>query len=106
MNSPSNPAAKGSIVSIYATGAGQTNPPGVDGQVTGTVLPTPLLPISVQIGGLDAKVLYAGAAPGLISGVVQINALIPPDDVSGPAVPIVLEIGQNASQVGVSVSIQ
>ena len=106
VNSPSNPAAKGSIVSIYATGAGQTTPPGVDGQVTGTVLPTPLLPISVQIGGLDAKVLYAGAAPGLISGVVQVNALIPPDDVSGPAVPIVLEIGQNASQVGVSVSIQ
>ncbi len=67
VNSPSNPAAKGSIAAIYATGAGQTNPLGVDGQVNGTVLPTPLLPVSVQIGGLDAKVSYAGAAPGLLT---------------------------------------
>src|SRR5580658_1430710 len=55
VNSPSNPAAKGTAIAIFATGAGQTSPPGVDGQVTGTALPAPLLPVSVQIGGLEAK---------------------------------------------------
>ena len=106
VNSPSNPAARGSIVAIYATGAGQTTPPGIDGQVTGSVLPTPLLPISVQIGGLDAKVLYAGAAPRLISGVVQVNAMIPSNASSGPTVPIVLGVGAAKSQSGVTVAIQ
>jgi uncharacterized protein (TIGR03437 family) len=63
VNSPSNPAEKGSIVIVFASGAGQTDPGGADGQIAGDTLPTPLLPVSVQIGGLEAKVLYAGAAP-------------------------------------------
>jgi uncharacterized protein (TIGR03437 family) len=82
------------------------NPPGVDGQITGTVLPTPLLPVSVRIGGLDAKVSYAGAAPGLIAGVVQVNALVPPGTPSGSGVPIVFTVGQSSSQAGVIVAIR
>jgi uncharacterized protein (TIGR03437 family) len=106
VNSPSNPAAKGSIVSIFATGAGQTSPPSLDGQITGTVLPMPILPVSVQIGGLDAKLQFAGAAPGLISGVLQVNALIPLDAPSGPALPVLLFIGQTGSQAGVTLAIK
>ena len=105
VNSVSNPAVKGSAIAIYATGAGQTNPAGVDGQVTGTVLATPLLPVSVQIGGVDAKVLYAGAAPGQVAGVIQINALIPSTATSGSAVPVALTIGQ-AGPAGVTVAIR
>lgn len=41
LNSPSHPAAPGSVVVLYGTGAGQTNPPGVDGQVTGTHYQSP-----------------------------------------------------------------
>jgi uncharacterized protein (TIGR03437 family) len=33
LNSAANPADKGSVVIFYGTGEGQTNPPGVDGQV-------------------------------------------------------------------------
>jgi uncharacterized protein (TIGR03437 family) len=106
VNSPSNPAAKGTVISIFASGAGQTNPPGVDGQVTGTMLPTPLLPVTVQIGGSNAKVSYAGAAPGLVAGVTQVNCLIPSDVNSGPAVPIVLTVGGVSSQAGVTIAIQ
>jgi len=106
VNSQSNPAAKGSVIAIFATGAGQTNPPSVDGQITGTVLPKPLLPVSVQIGGLDAEVPYAGAAPGLIAGVLQVNALIPSGAPSGPAVSIVLTAGQSRSQSGVAIAIR
>jgi uncharacterized protein (TIGR03437 family) len=106
VNSQANPAAKGSVVSIYATGAGQTNPPGVDGQVTGTLLSTPLLPVSVKIAGLDAKVSYAGAAPGLIAGVAQVNALIPSGAPSGPAVPVVLIVGGVNSQAGITLAVK
>ena len=106
VNSPSNPAANGSVIAIFATGAGQTNPPGVDGQVTGTILAKPVLPVTVQIGGADAEVLYAGAAPGLISGVVQVNVLIPSGSPSGASVPIVLIVGQGSSQSGVTISIR
>jgi uncharacterized protein (TIGR03437 family) len=106
VNSPLNPAAKGTVISIFASGAGQTNPPGVDGQVTGTMLPTPLLPVTVQIGGLNAKVSYAGAAPGLVSGVTQVNALIPLGVNPGSAIPIVLNVGGVSSQVGVTIAIK
>jgi uncharacterized protein (TIGR03437 family) len=106
VNSPSNPAAKGTIISIFASGAGQTNPPGVDGQVTGTILPAPVLPVTVQIGGLNAKVSYAGAAPGLVAGVTQVNALIPSGVNSGPALPIELSVGGVSSQAGVTVAIK
>jgi len=43
--------------------------PGVDGQIAGDTLPKPLLPVTVQIGALDAIVVNAGAAPGLVAGV-------------------------------------
>ena len=106
VNSLSNPAAKGSIVSLFATGAGLTNPPSLDGEITGSVLASPVLPTSVQIGGLDAKILYAGAAPGLVTGVIQVNALIPDGAASGAAVPVVLGIGSARSQSGVTLSIK
>src|SRR5450755_407742 len=33
VNSPVNPAARGSIITFFATGEGQTNPAGVDGKL-------------------------------------------------------------------------
>jgi len=101
LNTPLNPADRGSVVSVFATGAGQTDPPGTDGQVAGANLPTPLLRVAVQIGGMDAQVLYAGDAPGLISGVLQVNVLVPLGAPSGPAVPIVLTIGPAEGPAGV-----
>ena len=77
INSASNPAAKGSIIVIYATGEGMTNPPGIDGKPASAPLNAPVLPVSVSIGGLSADVRYAGAAPGLVAGVIQVNAVIP-----------------------------
>ncbi len=98
INSNLNAAAIGSVVSIYATGAGQTNPPGQDGQIIGSLpYPTPLLPVHVQIGGQDATILYAGAAPGFPSGILQVNARIPPGAPTGPQVPVVLLVGSQAS---------
>jgi uncharacterized protein (TIGR03437 family) len=106
LNSPSNPAAKGSVIMIFATGFGQTNPPGLDGQITGATLPQPLLPVSVTIGGLPAQVLYAGAAPGLISGMVQVNCIVPLNSPSGFTVLIILTVGIATSQPGVTLAMQ
>lgn len=106
VNTPANRAAKGSIVQIFATGEGQTNPPGVDGKVAIGGLPSPILLVSVTIGGLDAPVKYAGAAPGMVAGLIQVNAEVPGNVASGSAVPVVLTIGDNTSPRGVTVAIR
>jgi uncharacterized protein (TIGR03437 family) len=51
-------------------------------------------------------VSYAGAAPGLVAGVTQVNALIPSGVNPGSAIPIVLTIGGVSSQAGVTIAIQ
>jgi uncharacterized protein (TIGR03437 family) len=77
LNSKTNPAKPGSYMVLYGTGEGQTNPGGVDGSVANSVYPKPVLPVLIQIGGQTANVLYAGAAPGFVAGVLQINVSIP-----------------------------
>jgi uncharacterized protein (TIGR03437 family) len=74
INTSANPAARGSIVQIYATGQGLTSPPGVTGEITALPLKQPVLPVHVQIGRLDAQVIYADSAPEEISGLLQVNA--------------------------------
>lgn len=106
VNSPSNPAKRGSVVVLFATGAGQTDPPGVDGQVAGAILPHPSLSVSVQIGNLNAAVLYAGAAPGLVAGVLQVNCTIPGDVQPGDSIPVTLTVGAATSPAGVTLAVQ
>jgi uncharacterized protein (TIGR03437 family) len=106
LNAPSTPAAKGSTIIIFATGAGQTNPPGIDGRITSDTLPKPLLPVTIRIGSQQAQVLYAGAVPGLVAGMLQVSCIVPPDAPSGWAIPVVLTIGTATSQPGVTLAIQ
>lgn len=97
INSAQTPAPARSVVVFYATGVGQFSPAGVDGYVVSADnLPTPVLPVSVKIGGVDAKVLYAGGAPGDVEGVVQINVQVP--NTPGAAVPVILTVGSTSSQ--------
>ena len=105
VNSPANPALKNNIVVLYGTGEGQTNPPGVNGLLAKMVYPKPLLPVSVTIGGLPATVLYSGAAPGLVAGVIQINVQVPGAVDSGD-MPVVVKIGDAVSQSGLTVSVK
>jgi uncharacterized protein (TIGR03437 family) len=106
LNSAANPAPAGSIVVLYGTGEGLTDPPGVDGRIAGDVLPKPRLPVSVRIGGRDAQVLYAGAAPGLVAGVIQINVRVPAEVAPGPAVPVVVQVGANSSPNTVTLAVR
>ena len=107
VNSTTNGAPIGSTVSIYATGEGQTSPPGVDGAINGgsLPLPVPVLGVTVQIGGLPATVTYAGAAPLDVAGVLQVNATIPAGVAAGESVPVVITVGTASSQAGVTIAI-
>jgi uncharacterized protein (TIGR03437 family) len=106
LNSPSNPASAGSIVTIYATGEGQTNPAGVDGKLANTApYPAPLQPVSAQIGGLNAVVNYAGAAPTLVAGIIQLNLQVPTGTIASGAVPVVITIGGVASQLTATIAV-
>jgi uncharacterized protein (TIGR03437 family) len=105
VNSPTNAAAKNSVISLFATGEGQTNPSGVDGKLARAPLPRPILAVTVQIGGRDAVVLYAGAAPGLPAGVMQVNARIPAQTPTG-LVPVTIAVGGASSQARVTLAVQ
>lgn len=104
LNGSANPASRGTVVALFITGAGATNPPSADGLLA-TALATIANPVSVTIGGQAARVLYAGSAPGLIAGVAQINVQVPEGAASG-AVPVQIQIGAAISQAGVTLSIE
>lgn len=107
LNTASNPALEGSYISVYGTGGGQTNPPSLDGEITPLAqYPLVLQPfVTATIGGKNATVVYAGAAPGLVTGVVQFNLQVP-TGVNGSALPIVISINGVQSQAGVTVAVQ
>ena len=106
-NSADNPASAGSVIVLYATGAGQISPAGQDGAVvTADRLPQPVLPVSATVGGQAAKVLYAGGAFGMVEGVIQVNLQVPAGAVAGPSVPVVLRIGERTSQPGLTLALR
>jgi uncharacterized protein (TIGR03437 family) len=107
VNSVSNPVHPNGVIVLYATGEGLTNPGGIDGLVsTGPVYAKPLQAVSVTIGGLPATLNYAGEAPFLVAGVLQINAVVPAGVQTGNAVPVTLQVGQNFAQSTVTIAIQ
>ncbi|MEO7653382.1 MAG: SBBP repeat-containing protein, partial [Bryobacteraceae bacterium] len=68
-NAFNNPAVRGEVIVIYATGGGETDPASADGKLSTEALKLKLT-ARAQIGGRTAQVLYAGAAPGLVAGVM------------------------------------
>jgi uncharacterized protein (TIGR03437 family) len=87
LNSASNPAARGSVVSLYATGQGSST-----------------ADVTLTIAGYNAPLLYAGPAPGF-AGLMQINAQIPCGFLPPGIQPVVLSIGGVSSQPGVTLTI-
>jgi trimeric autotransporter adhesin len=105
INSASNPALRGTAIQVYATGGGQTSPPSSTG-IAAAGQANLALPVSVAVGGVNAQVLYAGAAPGEVEGVVQVNVMVPQSVAPGVALPVLVTIGSVTSQTGVTVAIQ
>jgi len=105
VNTAANPAARGSIVVLYATGTGRTTPAQADGEVTGANPPRPAQPVKVFLADRDAEVLFAGSTPGVVSGLTQLNVRVPRDLAPG-IVPVVLEVAGVRSPRTVSLAIR
>jgi uncharacterized protein (TIGR03437 family) len=117
-NSQARPVSRGGMLILYMTGAGQTSPASVDGQVwqtTGSLAAA----VSAQLtsygnaGQVTAAtpVLYAGPAPTLVSGVQQLNIQIPaglPDSFVTPAIGVssVVSVQIGSQQLSFSVFVQ
>lgn len=115
INSSKAGAVRGSTILIYATGMGdfalQADGTAVpDGAVASSALGVNDQTVRVDIAGQPAVVSYAGACPGAVAGLVQINAIVPPTVATGAAVPITVSIGSaqtaRRSQAGVTLVVK
>lgn len=104
-NSPLNPASPGSIITAYVTGGGQTDPAGSTGGIA-SAAGTALAFSWATVDGSPAEITYAGPAPGLISGVMQVNLRVPQNTRSSPEVPLLVGLGSSVTQDGVTVAIR
>jgi uncharacterized protein (TIGR03437 family) len=101
------PARAGDIVSLFATGFGDTNPLVPSGQLA-TAMAMLVNQVTVTIGTTtlaSSDVLYAGLSPGSISGLYQFNVRIPAGTPSGN-VPVAITIGGVSTQSGVTIPVQ
>lgn len=95
LNSPGNPAAAGTVVTLFLTGIGPVNPsvPTGAGANGPPSLSVATLPKSATIGGWDSPVGYLGLTPNTV--IAQANLTVPGLSTGGYAV--VLTVGGVAS---------
>ena len=107
INGAAKPASAGKFISLYATGFGQTNPPGRDGAINATPLPVPVAAVTATVGGKPATITpggFAGGAPGSVAGVMQVNVQVPTGLTAGNA-PVVIQVGTAQTQTGVTIAV-
>jgi uncharacterized protein (TIGR03437 family) len=107
LNGATHPAKPGQFISLYLTGAGQTDPAGRDGVPNADPLPKPLLSVTATVAGIAATVQFAGGAPNLVAGVIQVNVRIPTGIASLTAapllVPVEVQVGTSRTQPNVTI---
>lgn len=99
LNSPSSPAHRGSVVTVFLTGLGAVSPPVPNGR------PAPFDPLARAVGealaevaGQQAELYFLGLAPGF-AGLGQANLKLP----EGPAgeLPLTIAVAGQSSASGV-----
>jgi len=87
-----NPVHRGDILTIYLTGLGAVNPTVPDGSA-GLVDPlsTTVTDPTVQIGGVDASVLFSGLVPGM-AGAYVLNVTVSNSTPQGLSVPLTITL--------------
>lgn len=107
VNSGDNPAPRGSVVSLFGTGLGQTIPASEDGIFNdGRNLPAAALPVTAFIDGQPVEILYAGAAPGMLHGFVQVNVRIPDTLTNTGDLRVALKAGDYSSPTIVTLNVK
>jgi uncharacterized protein (TIGR03437 family) len=101
------PAAAGQVIAVYMTGGGQTSPTSTTGTVTPVGATLYKIPgtVTATINGVPASVQFSGDAPGLVTGVIQVNILVP-TGVSGSGLPLAITINGSTSVVGPTIAVQ
>jgi uncharacterized protein (TIGR03437 family) len=109
-NSPRNPAARGSVVSLYVTGEGQTVPAGITGNVSSyertDEYPKPRGHVRVTVGGVPAEIVFIGESPDSVAGQLLLNIRIPRKAPVGDAIPLVITVGDTRSPDGVTMAVR
>jgi len=114
LNGPSNPAMRGSIVALWMTGAGALSRSYADGQIVGgaagsfaSLVNLPQVTFgSLNYGAPQGQVVYAGQAPDLVAGAVQLNFTVPLNAPAGPAVAVYVQVpGIYAEREGPAVTL-
>jgi uncharacterized protein (TIGR03437 family) len=101
LNTPENAAARGSIVTFWATGMGPFEGSYEEGSIVGSNLSPMRLPVKVTFFGAEGQVLYAGASPDMVAGITQLNVRVPANARISSRVPITLSAGDaNVQDVG------
>ncbi|HVW07492.1 MAG TPA: hypothetical protein VHC90_02865 [Bryobacteraceae bacterium] len=99
-SAPTRPAAAGDVITLWASGLGQTNPAYPEGQLI--TQPLPLANnVTVQIGGATAQVDYVGL---IEAGLYQINVHVP--NVPSGDEPVSISVGQLKSPAPLYISVQ
>jgi len=102
-NSAAQPAPRGSVVTLFATGSGATNPAGIDGKLPANpAYPVPVGTVGATFGGVPGQVQFAGMT---FAGVLQVNVAVPANAPTGGSVPVVLTVGA-ASSPAVALALQ
>ncbi len=106
LNGPENRAAPGSVVQLFFTGQGRLDIPVETGVLapTSPPFPKPVEPVYVTIDGLQARVLFAGLAPGFV-GLTQVNAEVPRDVFASSRVGVAVGVGFNVSPRLVTIAV-
>jgi uncharacterized protein (TIGR03437 family) len=106
-NSVSDPiAADGTHeIQIFATGGGLLTTAQTDGDLAPLVKNKATLSVTATIGGVNAVVAYAGAAPGLLNGVLQVNLHVAAGLAPGPQ-PVIIKVNGVPSQDGITVAVK
>lgn len=95
-NGAASPAARGSIVVLYATGQGVTIPASGTGRAASEPFAEPVAAVDVTVAGRAAQILFRGQAPGT-AGVMQLNVRLPDGVPAGGEIPVVLRVGGRES---------
>ena len=106
LNLHTNPARRGTIVTLFGTGGGLTITPPADGSVVSGNGLALAENVTVEIGGVPADILWAGNPPGVVYGVLQINLRLPFGGLQPGPASVVISVGDSKSADAATVAIQ
>jgi uncharacterized protein (TIGR03437 family) len=104
-NSVDKRATAGGILTLLGTGAGVTDPPSTDGAIAAEDHPPLAQPVTVLFGDIPAEeVFFSGGVKGRVAGFFQVQLRIPASVPEGE-IPVIVKIGDAATQTGVTVAV-